>query len=236
MPELREKIIEILCQYNELSVVKLIEKTDIGNRNKAFEIINQLEKDGHVKTRKQGRERLVSLSSPNKTVDSFINSFGKRLDSYDKIINKHLIGLEKNLPLVSTIHPLKKVKTKTGVLELDKKRGVYRDMGKTQDSHAYTWKTRPKPLIHFNTLLNTLYKLYQESSVINFAEPITDDPKLIKKYQKRSDMLIRDTIRKIENMFKENDMNSFHYVITQLRNTLYGLIFRVTLEKEIKSE
>jgi len=236
MPELPEKIIEILCQYNELSVVKLIEKTSIGNRNKAFEIINQLEKEGHVKTRKEGRERLVSLSSPKKTVDSFINNFGKRLVSYEKLINKHLIELKKNLPLVSTNQPMKKVKTKTGVLELDKKRGVYRDMGKTQDSHAYTWKTRSKPQNHFNALLNTLYKLYQESSVINFAEPITDDPKLIKKYQKCSDMLIKDTVSKIENMFKEHDMHSFHYVITQLRNTLYGLIFRITLEKQIKSE
>jgi len=121
MPELREKIIEILCQYNELSIVKLIEKTSMGNRNTAFEIINQLEKDGHVKTRKEGRERLVSLSSPDKKVRRFIDNFSKNLDYYEKTIKKSLKGLEKNNPLVSAKNPMKKIKSKTGVLELDKK-------------------------------------------------------------------------------------------------------------------
>jgi len=234
MPELREKIIKILCQYNELSIVKLIEKTSMGNRNTAFEIINQLEKDGHVKTRKEGRERLVSLSSPDKKVRRFIDNFSKNLDYYEKTIKKSLKGLEKNNPLVSAKNPMKKIKSKTGVLELDKKTHTYRDLGKTQDSFLYTWKTRLPARRHFDILLNLLNRIYQESSALTFAGSIDADSKLVSEYQRRANKMIRDTVRKIERMY-ENDGPSLHYSIFNIRNTLYGIIYRNSLENQIKT-
>ncbi len=106
-------------------------------------------------------------------------------------------------------------------------------MGKTEDSHVYTWKTRLQPRKHFDSLLNILNRMYQESSAINFAEPITDDSKLIKEYQKRSERLIKDTVKKIENICRD-DGPALHFVIHQIRNVIYGMIYKTTLEKEIK--
>jgi len=97
------------------------------------------------KTEKKGRARRVYLITPDKKVGKFINTFGIRLDLYEKEINKYLTLLEKNQPLISKDQPMKRVKTKVGVLEFDKERQMYRDMGKTQDSHGYTWKTMAKP-------------------------------------------------------------------------------------------
>ena len=127
---------------------------------------------------------------------------------------------------------MKKVPTKVPILELDKKRQVYRDLGKTEDSHAYTWKTRAKPTMHFETILNLLNKLYQESSVLTFGTPICDDPSLMKEYQTKSQRLLQHTIIEIENMFRgETD---FVFVITRIRMVLYGLVYKATVEAEIK--
>ena len=234
MPVESEKIIEILVQYGELPIGKLWKLSEYGNRTVFFEKINQFENNGMIKSRKVGSERLISLASPKKTVDSFINTFGNRLDSHEKFINKHLDGLKKNLPLISPKVPMKKIKSKIGVLEYDAKRKTYRNMGKTEDSHVYTWKTRLQPRKHFDALLNTLNRIYQESSVINFAEPITDDSKLIKEYQKRSEKLIKDTTKKIENICRD-DGPALHFAISQIRNIMYGMIYKVTLEKEMKN-
>jgi len=235
MPKTIENVTELLIQDSELPIVKLWKKSEYGNKNKFFEFIRELEKQGHVKTRKVGRERLVSLSSPNKKLDYFINNFGERIDFYEKIINKHLIGLKNNKPLVPTIgSPMKKVKVKIPVLEFDKKRQRYRPPGKI-DSHFMTWKTRPKARKHFDAVLNLLNRLYHESSVFTFAKQITDDPTLIIGYQKRSSNLINASLNKIENMFRD-DPESLGFVITQIRSVLYGLMFRARLEKQIKSE
>jgi len=81
MPVESEKIIEILVQYSELPIGKLWKLSGYGNRTVFFVKIDQFENDGIVKSRREGSERLISLASPKKTVDSFINTFGKRLDS-----------------------------------------------------------------------------------------------------------------------------------------------------------
>jgi len=234
MPVDPKIVIEILVQYSELPIGRLWRLSEYGNRTVFFKTIDQFENDGIVKSRRKGSERLISLASPNKTVDSFINTFGKRLDSYEKLVSKHLNGFRKNMPLISKKEPMKKIKTKIGIIELDKKRRMYRYMGKTKDSHAYTWKTRSKPRMHFDQLLNTLNRIYQESSAINFAEPITEDSRLIKEYQKRSERLIKETITKIENICR-GDGPALNFVIYRIRNVIYGMIFKYTLEKEIKS-
>jgi len=190
------------------------------------------ETEGKIKIKQVGREKQVSLASPDKKVNTFIINFGKGLDNYEKLLNKHLTALDKNKPLISPNQPLKKVKTKTGVLELDKKRQVYRYMGKTQDSHAYTWKTRAKPRIHFETILNLLNRLYQESSIITFGTPICDDPTLLKDYQTRSQKIIERTTKEIENMFRGKP--DFAFIIYRIRMVLYGFVYKATINAESK--
>ncbi len=205
---------------------KLMRKMEMRNRNTFYNFIKQMEDREIITTEKEGRVRRVYLKSLDKKVDKFIITFGNRLDLYEKEINKYLALLEKNLPLISKDQPMKRVKTKIGVIEFDKERQMYRYMGKTQDSHGYTWKTRAKPRKYFDTMLDLLHKLYQESSVLNFGDSLADNNVLIKGYQKRSDKLIKETVRKIENMFRgETD---FAFAIDQIRRRLYALVYRAT--------
>ena len=118
-------------------------------------------------------------------------------------------------------------------MELDKKDGVYRDLGKTEDSHAYTWKPRSKPLLHFETILNLLNSLYQESSVITYGMPLFGYPELMHDYQTKSQKLISDTVKELENMF-EGEVD-YVFVITRIRMVLYGLVYKATMEAKIKS-
>ena len=232
MPENDEKLINFVAQENGIGMEKLMQKMEMRNRNTFFKFVNQMEEREIIKTEKEGRFRRVYLKSPDKKVDKFINTFGNRLDLYEKEINKYLALLGKNLPLISKDQPMKRVKMKVGVLELDKERRMYRDMGKTQDSHGYTWKTRAKPRKHFDTTLDLLHKLYQESSVLSFSDFLVDDDVLIKGYQKRSDKLIKETVRKIENMFR--DKTDFAFAIDQIRKRLYALVYRARLKEQIK--
>jgi len=232
MPENDQKLINFVAQENGIGMEKLMRKMEMGNRNTFYNFVNLMEEREIIKTEKEGRTRRVYLKSPDKKVDKFINTFENRLDLYEKEINKYLALLGKNLPLISKDQPMKRVKTKVGVLELDKERRVYRDMGKTQDSHGYTWKTRAKPRKYFDAMLELLHKLYQESSVLSFANSLTDDDVLIKGYQKRSDKLIKETVRKIENMFRGK--TDFVFAIDQIRRRLYALVYRATLEEQIK--
>jgi len=228
-----EKTVEVLINKSEVSKSELIRLSGYGNRNKFFEYLKQWELNKLIKIRRPNdREILVSLASPDKKVNTFIKNFGKKLDYYEKQLNIHLTALDKNKPLISPNQPMKKIKTKTGVLELDKKSGVYRDMGKTQDSHAYTWKTRAKPRMHFEIILNLLNRLYQESSIFTFGTSICDDPTLMKKYQTRSEKLIKHTVNKIENMFRDKRDNAF--VVTRIRMVLYGFVYKATMEAEFK--
>ena len=229
-PELWEKVMKILIEKNGISKNELFRKSDYGNKNRFFEYLKEWEAKGQIEIKQVGREKQVSLVSPDKKVNTFIKNFGKSLDNYEKLLNKHLTALDKNKPLISPNQPMKKIKTKTGVLELDKKRQVYRDMGKTQDSHAYIWKTRAKPRMHFETILNLLNSLYQESSIITFGTPICDDPTLMKDYQARSQKIIEHTTKEIENMFKGK--TDFVFVINRLRGVLYGFIYKATINAE----
>lgn len=227
-----ENSMKILIEKNPISKNEFFRLSGYGNKNRFFEYLNEWEENNWIEIKQVGREKQVSLASPNKKVDSFIKNFGKRLDNYEKLLNKHLSALKKNKPIISPKQPMKKVPIKVPVLELDKKHQVYRDLGKREDSHAMTWKTRAKPTMHFETILNLLNKLYQESSVLTFGTPICDDATLMKEYQTKSQRLLQHTIIEIENMFRgETD---FVFVITRIRMVLYGLVYKATVEAEIK--
>jgi len=235
MPDKREKVIEILAQYGENSMVKLVELTGI-RRNDLFELIPKMKSEELVKIRSEGREKLVRLFSPKKSIDYFIENYPKRLKYFEKLIETELKALEKNKPLISkTDFPFIKVKIKRGVLELDKERNVKRDMGKTEDDYVYKFKTRPTARKHFDNIMVLLNKLYQESSVLNFNDPVIDNYKLLKNYQKRSEKLIKKTRKNIEDMFYDKqDPKALTFVVWQMRNVLYGIFYKEILELEME--
>ena len=230
-----EKVIEILSVKDELSMMDLRKELGMRNLNSFIDLINQMEKRQHITTRTEGRERLVRLYSPIISTNYFIKNYPNRLKYLKKSLETELKALEKNLPLVSDSLPLKKmkVKIKATVLELDKKRNVWRDMGKTRDSYAYTFKTRPTAEKQFVKILDLLYKSYQESSALNFAESIIENHKLIKIYQARSEKMIKEITDNISKMLKKKDPKSLVYANTRLRNVLYGLVFKLTLKEEM---
>ena len=178
-PDKPEKVVEILAQYGELSMVELEKLTGI-RRNDLFELIPDMETKKLVITRYTGRVKLTRLFSPKKSLDHFLKNYENRLKWFKKSLEKEFKALEKNLPIVSTTLPMKKIKVKQGIFSLDKKTNTRRDMGETQDGHAYTFRARPTAEKQLVKILNLLYRLYQESSSLNFAESIIDDPKLIK--------------------------------------------------------
>lgn len=229
-----EDTMKILIEFSGISKNQLFRKSGYGNKNKFFEFLDQWEKDGLIKIQQHGREKLVYLSNPNKKINQFIENFGEKLDIFTKLLNKHLLALEKNKPLISKSKPMKSVKGKRPVLELDPKDNVWRDFGKMQDDpDLRTWNPRKKPQMHFETILNILNKLYQESSVITYGMPLFGYPELMHDYQTRSQKLITDTVEKLENMFK--DEVDYVFVITRIRMVLYVLVYKATLEAKMKS-
>ena len=227
------KVMGILISHPDISMNELHRRFGHWNKTRLFQYLNEWEKEGLIVMEKVGREKRISLSSPDKKIDRFIKDFGKELDNYEKLLNKHLITLKKNKPFISPKQPMKPVKTKVGVLELDKKDGVYRDLGKTENSYSYKWNCRTKPLMHFESILNLLSKLYQESSVTTFDIPLLDDFKLMKDYQAKSHKLIEHTVKELENMFRDDI--GFHFIITRIRTVLYGLVYRATMEAKMKN-
>ena len=234
MPDKPEKVVEILSMKDELSMVDLRKELGMENLNSFIALINKME-GRTITTRYEGRERLVRLYSPKPQIDYFIKNYPNRLRYLKKELEKESKKLEKNLPIVSKKQPMIKIPIKVGVLELDKKRNVWRDMGKTEDSHAYTFKARPTAEKQLVKILDLLSKLYQESSTLNFTKPIIDDPKLIKTYQERSEKIITETTDNITKMLWKKDPNSVVYVTNRMRNVLYGLIFKNTLKKEMEN-
>ncbi len=91
----------------------------------------------------------------------------------------------------------------------------------------------------FNQVLNRLLDKIDdlEEQLDDQREEISDqvesnDDELINGYQKRSDKVIKETVRKIENMFRgETD---FAFAIDQIRRRLYALVYRATLKEQIK--
>ena len=242
MPEIDQNLILFVSQENGIGMEKLLRKMKIGNRNTFYELIKSLEEQGNIETKKIGRTRHVYLNSPDKKVNHFIKTFGNRLELYEKEINKNLALLEKNLPLISEKQPMKPVKIKVPQLKRIRKKKIQTDQGikeqwdyavqGTINQHAMTWKTRAKPQKHFDAILNLLHKLYQESSVLTFGDTFTDDTTIIKGYQEHSEKLIKNTCTKIEDMFR--DKIDFTYAITRLRQSIYALIYKLTLKEEIK--
>ena len=234
MPEIEEKLIFFASLENGIGMERLMIKMKMGNRNKFFNIIKEMEDQNIIETKKIGRTRHVYLKSIDKKVNHFINTFGNRLDQYEKEINMNLALLEKNLPLISEKQPMKPIKIKVPKLKLIKKTKSiwkYKTQG-TINQHAMTWKTRAKPLKHFDAILNLLHRLYQESSVLTFGDTFTDDTTIIKGYQEHSEKLIKNTCTKIEDMFR--DKIDFTYAITRLRQSIYALIYKLTLKENLK--
>jgi len=227
-----EDTMNILIKNPRISKNELFRKSGYGNKNSFFDFLKQWERDELIEIKQSGREKLVLLSHPNEKINQFIKDFGMRLDNYKKLLNKHLEALKKYSPIISPNRPMKHVKGKRPVLELDKKDNVMRFQGKMEDDpNLVTWNLRKKPLMHFETILNILNKLYQESSVITFGMPLFGYPELIHDHQTTSQKLISDTIKELENISKKND--DYIFVITRIRMVLYALVYRATLESKI---
>jgi len=231
MHDIDEKILNSLSYHNEMNMGELLINAEYYNRNYLVKAVDRLEEVGLISSRKDGRERLIKKNLPLDQTKKFVVNYGRTLKNYSKIINDNLKQLEKNLPLVpKDSFPMKKIKIRNPVLELDKKTNIYTFQGKTEEGHAYTWKTRAKPLRYFNAILNALSRLYQDSSAISFSEFIADDP-TTKNYQKESKKLIKDTLSRFEQIFKK-DLQSWHYARFNIQNALYGLIHQIMLDEE----
>jgi len=230
-PDVWENVMNILIEKYELSKTELYEKSWYANKTKFWKYLDEWEKDDKITVREVGKEKLVSLSSSDKGLEIFIKNFGIELDVYEKRLKSNLQQLKNNLPLLHEKIPMKRVKTRIGVLELDKKRRVYRDMGKTEESHGMIWNCRKKPLMHFENIMSILNAIYQHSSALNYNIGLDIDTSLMKKYQKKADKMINDTGNKIEDMFRGQP--DFHYAITRLRTTISGIIYQNTMKSKM---
>jgi len=233
-PDVWENVVNILIEKYELSKTKLFEKSWYANKTKFWKYLDEWEKEGLISVRQPKKEKLVSLSSSDKGLKLFLNNFGIELNNYEKMLKNNLQQLKNNLPLINPNKPMKVVKgMRRGVLELDKKDNVWRDLGKTEaDDSKRTWNCRKKPLMHFEAIMNILNQIYQQSSALNYNIGLDIDTTLMKKYQKKSDKMINDTVDKIEDMFRGK--TDFAYVITRLRATLSGIIYQNTMKANMK--
>jgi len=233
-PDVWENVMNILIEKYELSKTKLYEKSWYANKTKFWKYLEQWEKDGKISVRQPKKEMLVSLSSSDKGLELFINNFGIELNNYEKLLKNNLQQLKNNLPLINPNKPMKVVKGyRRPVLSLDKKDNVWRDMGKTEpDDSLRTWNCRKKPLQHFEAIMNILNRIYQQSSSLNYNIGLDIDTSLMKKYQKKSDKMINDTVEKIEDMFRGQP--DFVYAVNRLRATISGIIYQKTMEANMK--
>jgi len=233
-PDVWENVMNILIEKYELSKTELYEKSWYANKTKFWKYLDEWEKEGLISVRQPKKEKLVSLSSSDKGLKLFLNNFGIELNNYEKLLKNNLQQLKNNLPLINPNKPMKVVKgMRRGVLELDKKDNVWRDLGKTEaDDSKRTWNCRKKPLMHFEAIMNILNQIYQQSSALNYNIGLDIDTTLMKKYQKKSDKMINDTVDKIEDMFRGK--TDFAYVITRLRATLSGIVYQNTMKANMK--
>jgi len=223
---------EILIREPEICKNDLFKKSGYGNKTKYYEFLKEWKIDDLIKIEQVGNEKRVYLPNLQEKVNTFFTYFDKRLDDYEKMLNKNLTALKKNKPLINPKQAMKSVKIKRPIPEL-KIDGVIQNPKKTEyDDHTRTWNPRKKPLMYFETILDLLNQLYQESSVLTFGTSIHQDSKKIKDHQVRTEKLIEHTIKEIENMFYgETD---YVFVVNQIRTSLYGLIYKATLKAEIK--
>lgn len=228
-----ENTMKILIENPVISKNELFRKSGYGNKNRFFQFLDEWEKGESITIKQVGREKQVSLASPDKKINKFINDFGKDLINYEKLLKKHLIVLEKNKPLISPKKPFKPRKGKRLGLDFKKKGNILTFTIKTEnDPNLRSWNTRTKPLIRFEAILNLLNKLYQQSSVMTFDIPLLDDFKLMQDYQAKSKKLIEDTVQELADMFR--DEIDFLFVRKRIRTVLYALVYRATMEAKIK--
>ena len=227
-PNYWENVMNILIEKYELSKTELWNLSIVTSKRTFWKYLDEWEKEGKISVKEVGKEKIVSLSSSDKGLEVFIKNFGVELAVYEKRIKSNLQQLKNNLPLLHKKMPMKRVKTRIGVLELDKKRGVYRDMGKTEESHDMTWNCRKKPLMHFENIMSILNTMYQHSSALNYNIGLDIDTSLMKKYQKKSDKMINETVHEIEDMFRGQD--DFVYAVTRLRASISGIIYQLTMK------
>lgn len=235
MPDILKNVIDILVEKGELSKNELYRQSFTVNKTHFYNKLKEFEEQGFIEFRKDDNRVMVSLSSPDEKISIFIKDFGKRVEIYEKELKKQFTELKKNLPLINPELPMKKVKGKTPKLELDKKDNIWKDMGKYQkDYNLRTWNIRKKPLRHFETILELLNNLYQQSSVLTFETSIITDYELLNKYQVKTQKIIKNYIKELEDLFRGT--NDFVFVIWKIRNVMHSLVYRATLKAMMASK
>jgi len=232
-PNYWEDVMNILIEKYELSKTDLWNLSIVVSKRTFWDYLKTWEEEDKISIRQVGKKSLVSLSSSDKGLKVFIKNFGIDLDNYEKQLKNNLQQLKNNLPLINPNKPMKVVKgMRRGVLELDKKDNHWRDLGKTEpDDSLRTWNCRKKPLQHFEAIMNILNRIYQQSTALNYNIGLNITTSLMKKYQKKSDKMINETINQIEDMFRGK--TDFHYAITRLRATISGIIYQKTMKAEM---
>jgi len=232
-PNYWEDVMNILIEKYELSKTDLWNLSIVVSKRTFWDYLKTWEQEDKISIRQVGKESLVSLSSPDKGLEVFIKNFGIDLDNYEKLLKNNLQQLKNNLPLINPNNPIKHAKGfRRGVLELDKKDNHWRDLGKTEaDDSVMVWNCRKKPLQHFEAIINILNRIYQQSTALNYNIGLNINTSLMKKYQKKSDKMINETINQIEDMFRGK--SDFGYVITRLRATISGIIYQKTMKVEM---
>ena len=228
-PDVWENVMNILIEKYELSKTELFEKSWYANKTKFWKYLEQWEKEDKITTKQAGKEILVSLSSSDKGLEVFLHDFGLELKNYEKLLKNNLQQLKNNLPLLHEKRPMKSVPIREPTARIDEKKGkmVYG----TQVGHGMTWNCRKKPLMHFENIMSILNTIYQHSSALNYNIGLNIDTSLMKKYQKKSDKMVNETVDKIEDMFRGQP--DFVYVINRLRATISGIIYQNTMKAEI---
>jgi len=232
-PDVWENVMDILIEKYELSKTELYEKSWYANKTKFWKYLDEWEKEGKISVRQSKKEKLVSLSSSDKGLELFLHNFGIELNNYEKLLKNNLQQLKNNLPLIHEKRPMKPIKIKQRKHILDKKDNIWKRTGKYELDDSYrTWNLRKKPLQHFEAIMSILNQIYQQSSALNYNIGLDIDTSLMKKYQKKSDKMINDTIDKIEDMFRGKP--DFVYAVNRLRATIKGIIYQNTMKANMK--
>jgi len=230
-PDVWENVMNILIEKYEISKTELFKNSWYANKTKFWKYLDEWEKEGKITVKEVGKEKLVSLTSSDKGLDIFIKNFGIELNNYEKLLKNNLQQLKNNLPLINEKEPMKSVKMKQRKQELDKK-GIWSRTGNYEWDTSYRqWNCRKKPLKHFEAIMNILNTMYQHSSALNYNIGLNIDTSLMKKYQKKSDKMINETVVEIENMFRGQP--DFVYAVTRLRASIRGIIYQLTMKAKI---
>ena len=234
MPDLWRNVMNILIENGEISKTELYEKAFYYNKTKFWKYLEEWEKERRIEVRKDGKKQIVSLSSPEKKLREFVRDWGYRLVRYEKELEKKFTALEETLPIIDEKEPMIEVKSKQRALVLDKKDNIWKPTGKYEPDHSErTWKTRKKPTKHFEDILTLLNNLFQQSSVLTFRSNIIPELDVMNKYQNKSNQLIEQYTKRLEDMFR--DTLDFAFVMFRIRSAMYAFVYRKTLETKMNS-